>query len=141
MARSPPQLNVSWNTSSQGDRLTLRRQVPKRSGTIALHLDARRVGERNKHLANAHLEQLRLEVVCRQLQSIISGSFQLTAERQNRNTSCHLALDRQWDLQHQILDPLHRASLDDRALVPLATSSEVTQRRDRVALHLLVLVE
>lgn len=44
-------------------RLTFRGEVSEGGGAVALNLDARRVRERDQHLADAHLKQLGLQVV------------------------------------------------------------------------------
>ena len=100
-------------------------QVAQRRGRVALHLDRRRGGEREEHLADAHVEQLRLEVL---------------GERQDRRACSHLALDAERDVQRELLDALDGARIDDRRLVPLAARRQVAQRADRVALQLLVLL-
>ena len=43
--------------------LTLRRQITQSRSTVALNFGALRVGEGNEDLADAHLQQLALEVV------------------------------------------------------------------------------
>ncbi|KAI3486517.1 hypothetical protein L1887_49918 [Cichorium endivia] len=102
-----------------------RREVAQRRRRVALHLDRGRRGERDEHLADAHLEQLRLEVL---------------GERQHGRTRRHLALHAQRHVEHELLDALHRARLDDRRLVALARRGEVAQRADGVALDLFVVL-
>jgi len=43
--------------------LTFRGKIAQSSGTVALNLGARRVGQRYEDFAYAHLQKLRLEVV------------------------------------------------------------------------------
>lgn len=67
--------------------------------------------------------------------------MELTTQSQNSNTRGHLTLNRKGYLQDQILDPLDRTGFDNRSLVSFATSGEVAQCRDSVALNLFILVK
>ena len=63
-----------------------------------------------------------------------------TTQTQDGRARRHLALDGNGHMEDELLYPLGRSSLDDRALVPLAAGGEVAEGADGVALDLLVLV-
>lgn len=104
-------------------RITFAREVPKRRGTVALHLDAARVRQGDEHVEDAHVQQV---------------SLQLVTKSQHRNGCRHLRLHTQRNVQHKLLALLHRARLEHEALVPVGAGSEIPQRRYRVALNLFV---
>lgn len=69
-----------------------------------------------------------------------SAERELTTQSKDGSTRCHLTLNGNRDMQDEVLNPLSRSGLDDRALVPLAARGQVAEGTDGVALDLLVLV-
>lgn len=71
----------------------------------------------------------------------INQTSRRTTQRQNRYTGGHLALHVHRNLENKLLDALHRTRLHNRLLVLLRASRKVSQRRDSMALHLLIVLE
>ena len=103
--------------------LTFGREVPEGGGGVALDLDRLGLGEGHEHVEHAELQQPR---------------FQLVRQREHRDRRRHLALHAQRHLQHELDALRHGARLQHQLFVLVRRRRKVAQRRDRVALDLLV---
>lgn len=63
-----------------------------------------------------------------------------TTEAKNSSASRHLTLHGDGNMKDELLDPLGRTRLDDGPLVALGASCQIPERRDGMALNLLILV-
>lgn len=100
------------------DGSTFRRQITKRRSAITLHLGTRRIRQRNEDFADAHLQKLTLEFVCRRINFChLIVETPPTAQGQDSNTRRHLALYVHRYFENKFLDRLYSPSLDNRQLV------------------------
>lgn len=81
------------------------------------------MGQGNQDIANAEVQEVRLEVV---------------AEGEDGDGGRHLGLNGNGDIQHKLLALLHSSGFQHQRLVTIRTSGQVSQRRDGMALDFFV---
>jgi hypothetical protein len=103
--------------------LTFRREITKGSSAIALYFNTWGVCQRYEDIKYAEIQEVGLELI---------------AQGKDGNGCCHLRLDTQRHVQHELFAFLDSAGFQNESLVPIRARREISKRRDGMALYLLI---